>query len=128
MSRVKLGNLTDIRSNDLLLLLLFFLYSLCIGMFITVGFSIGDSLFLSNVPQDKVNSLYAWGHVGIAAAAIAITWGYNSIIERFARIKSLIGMQLFLMISVFGFHQLLIADTLHAKDIGDLMRVYKKSC
>ncbi len=95
----------NIRPDESRLVQAFFLYYTCIGMFITVGFTAGDSLFLTNVSQEEVHALYAWGHVGIAAATVIVTWNYSKVIGFVSRISLLVGMQLILLFSIFVFRQ-----------------------
>ncbi len=83
-------------------------------MFITVGFTVGDSLFLTHVPQEKVHSLYAWGYVGIAVVTVGVTWMYAKVIGSVSRIALLAGMQFILLFSIFVFRQFIPSSGIQA--------------
>ena len=106
----------NIQPDEFKLVQSFFLYYTCLGMFITISFTVGDSLFLTHVRPEKVNSLYAWGHVGIAITTVALTWLYNRVMDLVSRITRLIGTQFILLLSIFVFRQLIPSDSTQASE------------
>jgi len=85
-------------------------------MFIIVGITVGDSLFLTNVAQEKVGSLYAWMHVGIAVVTVVVTWMYDRVMGLLSRIALLIGMQFILLLSILAFRQVIPSDDAQASE------------
>ncbi|MDP6360918.1 MAG: hypothetical protein QF473_37745, partial [Planctomycetota bacterium] len=97
----------NIRREEFMLVQAFFAYYTCIGMLYTFGPTVGDSLFLSNVAQERIDQLLGWVYVGTAVATVLTTWAYDLIADRFKRIVLLIGMQLVLAVTLFIFRMLL---------------------
>jgi AAA family ATP:ADP antiporter len=109
-------SLFNIRPGEFRLVQSFFLYYVCIGMFIIVGITVGDALFLTHVGQEKVNSLYAWMHVGIAVITVVVTWMYGRVIGLLSRIVLLVGMQSILLLSILVFRQLIPSGDAQANE------------
>jgi ATP/ADP translocase len=81
-----------------------------------VGITVGDSLLLTNIAQENVNSLYAWMHVGIAVVSVVVTWMYDRVMGLLSRIGLLAGMQFILLLSLLGFRQLIPSDDAQASE------------
>lgn len=98
-----------IKPKEFWLVQSFFFYYLCIGMFLTVSVTVGDSLLLANAAPGKVNTLYAQLYVGVAIVSILVTWLYNKLTGLISRIVLIVGMMAIFLVSIIVFSVLLSA-------------------
>jgi CRP-like cAMP-binding protein/ATP/ADP translocase/HEAT repeat protein len=101
----------DVRPEERRLVLLFFAFFAGVGMFYTVGATVGDTLFLSNLPAPEVPRLLPWVYVGIAVANVASTLAFDAIQSRASRTNSIVGVQIALAVSVLLARQLVEAES-----------------
>ena len=107
-------HLFKIRPGEFLLVQSFFLYYVCIGMFIVLSISVGDSLLLTKTSPPNAAPLYAEMHVAIAALSILLTYFYDSAMGLLSRKALIIGTQLLLLLSIQAFQSLLVSNVLPA--------------
>ncbi len=88
----------------------FFLFFVGIGMFYTVGVTVGDTLFLSNLPPDRIPTTLPWVYVGIAVSGFAAVMLYDAVQIRLPRHLTIAGTQLVLALSLLGFRWLVDLD------------------
>lgn len=97
----------QIRPDEFWRVQIFFAFFASIGMFYTIGTTVGDTLFLSRFGASAAERLLPWLFIGITIATIAVSWIYNAVEPRFPRIKLLLGTQLGLAVSLLIFRQAL---------------------
>ncbi|MDD5309739.1 MAG: cyclic nucleotide-binding domain-containing protein [Deltaproteobacteria bacterium] len=93
----------DIRGGELRLVEWFFLFFTGIGMFYTVGATVGDTLFLSSLPKDQVPVMLPWVYAGIAVTSFLAAMAYDALQHRVSRRGAIVGTQVFLALSVLAF-------------------------
>jgi len=96
-----------IKPGQFALVQAFFLFFTGIGMFYTVGVTVGDSLFLSSMPHDKVPGVLPWVYVGIAVMSFIVTLIYDRVQNAFSRLAVITGTQIVLALSVIAFRLLI---------------------
>lgn len=89
---------------------LFFLYFTSIGMFYTVGATVGDTLFLSSLSPERVPSVLPWVYVSVGVANVLSALLLDAAQARISRLRVVAGTQLVLAFSVVGFRQLIDLD------------------
>ena len=85
---------------------LFFVYFTSIGMFYTVGATVGDTLFLSHLPPERVPSLLPWVYVSVGVTNVLAALLLDAVQARLSRLWVVAGTPLVLALSVLGFWQL----------------------
>jgi ATP:ADP antiporter, AAA family len=93
----------DIRAGELRLVAWFFLYFAGIGMFYTVGATVGDTLFLSSLPKGQVPAMLPWVYAGVAVTSFLAAMAYDALHQRISRQGVIVGTQVFLALSVLAF-------------------------
>src|SRR5688572_2612542 len=99
----------QIRPEERRIVLLFFAFFVGVGMFYTVGSTVGDTLFLSNLPAPDVPRRLPWVYFGIAVANVLSMFALDAIQSRASRTNSIIGTQVALAVSVLLARQLVDA-------------------
>lgn len=102
----------DVQTHERRLVLAFFSFFVGIGMFYTVASTVGDTLFLSNLPRGEVSTRLPWVYVGVAIANIVCTLAFDAVQARVSRTVSIVGTQIALGASVLVARQLIEADDL----------------
>jgi len=88
----------------------FFLFFASIGMFYTIGTTVGDTLFLSRFGPSAAEHLLPWLFIGITIATVAVSWIYGVVEPRFPRIRLIIATQFLLALSLVIARQVIRAD------------------
>src|SRR5712691_9173510 len=78
----------------------FFAFFALIGMFYTIGTTVGDTLFLSRFGASSAERLLPWLFIGITIATVAVAWIYSVVEPRFPRIGLIVGTQFLLALSL----------------------------
>lgn len=91
----------DIRPDERRLVWLFFVFFVGVGMFYTVGSTVGDTLFLSNLTSEQVPRRLPWVYIGIAVANVVSTIVFDAVQARVSRTNCIVGTQIVLAASVF---------------------------
>jgi len=99
-----------IRTKEFALVEAFFLFFIGIGMFYTVGATVGDTLFLSNLTHDRVPRMLPWVYAGIAAVSLLATLLFDLIQNHVSRLAAIVGTQVVLAASVLVFRLLVVID------------------
>jgi CRP-like cAMP-binding protein/HEAT repeat protein len=99
-----------IRPEERSLVLSFFLFFVGVGMFYTVGSTVGDTLFLSSLPPQRVPRMLPWVYVGIAVTNVLSALTFGAVQERVSRRASIAGTQVLLAASVLGARELVESD------------------
>ena len=97
----------SIRPEERSLVLSFFVFFVGIGMFYTVGSTVGDTLFLSSLPPAQVPRLLPWVYAGVAVANVLSTLAFDAMQARVSRTASIVGTQVLLAATVLGARQLI---------------------
>jgi len=90
----------DIKPGEHALVGRFFLLFVGVGMFYTVGATVGDTLLLASLPAERVPRILPWVYVGIAAGNIASTLAFDFVQARASRRAAIIGTQVAIALSV----------------------------
>ncbi|MDH5670512.1 MAG: cyclic nucleotide-binding domain-containing protein [Myxococcales bacterium] len=90
----------QIRRDERSLAFAFFAFFVGIGMFYTVGSTVGDTLFLSSLPSSRVPRMLPWVYVGIAFTNVASTFAFDALQARISRTAAIIGTQLVMSATV----------------------------
>jgi len=89
---------------------IFFLFFASIGMFYTIGTTVGDTLFLSRFGPSAAEYLLPWLFIGITVATVAVSWIYGVVESRFSRIRLIVATQVLLALSLVIARQAIRAD------------------
>ena len=89
---------------------LFFVYFTGVGMFYTVGATVGDTLFLSNLPAEQVPSVLPWVYISVGVANVLSALLLDAVQARLSRLWSVAGTPLVLALAVLGFRLLIDLD------------------
>jgi AAA family ATP:ADP antiporter len=89
---------------------IFFLFFASIGMFYTIGTTVGDTLFLSRFGPSAAEHLLPWLFIGITIATVAVSWIYSVVEPRIPRIRLIVATQLLLALSLVIARQAIRAD------------------
>lgn len=81
----------------------FFFFLTASSMFGTMGATVGDTLFLARFGSERAEHLLPWVCIGIGVLTVVLTFLYEHFEERFPREKMLIGVYLFLAVSLVLF-------------------------
>jgi CRP-like cAMP-binding protein/ATP/ADP translocase len=92
-----------IRREEVALVQAFFLFFVGIGMFYTVGVTVGDTLFLSHLPADQVAKTLPFVYVGIAVAGFFLILVYDAVQQHVSRLWAIVGTQLILAVTMLVF-------------------------
>ncbi len=92
-----------IKPKEFALVQSFFLFFVGIGMFYTVGATVGDTLFLSSLPPDQVPTTLPFVYIGIAVTGFLSILVYDFASHRVSRFAAIVGTQLVMALSVAGF-------------------------
>ena len=92
-----------IRAGEFALVQAFFLFFVGIGMYYTVGATVGDTLFLSSLPQEEIPKVLPWIYIGIAVVGLLVTLLYDYIQRRYSRLTVIVGTQVVMAVSVLLF-------------------------
>src|SRR5438552_424479 len=95
-----LERLFHVRPEERRIVLLFFAFFVGVGMFYTVGATVGDTLFLSHLPPAEVPRMLPLVYLGIAAANVLSTLAFDAVQARVSRTNSIVGLQIVLGASV----------------------------
>jgi CRP-like cAMP-binding protein/HEAT repeat protein len=90
----------QIRPEERRIVLLFFAFFAGVGMFYTVGATVGDTLFLSNLPVGEVPRKLPLVYIGVAVANVLSTLAFGAVQSRVSRTASIIGTQVVLALSL----------------------------
>ncbi len=93
----------SIKTRELPLVKAFFMFFCGIGMFYTVGATVGDTLFLASLSPEQVPTMLPWVYVGIAVGSFLVTMLYDAVQHRISRPAAIIGTQVFLAVTVLCF-------------------------
>ncbi|HEX2676310.1 MAG TPA: HEAT repeat domain-containing protein, partial [Polyangiales bacterium] len=102
-----LDRASGVRPQEADLVVTFFCFFTGVGMFYTVGCTVGDTLFLSNLPAGRVPVLLPWVYLGVGVANIAAALAFDALSARLPRRVLIIGVQVILAIFVVVFRQLI---------------------
>ena len=97
----------SIRPKEFIQVQLFFCYYTIIGIFYTLSVTVGGSLFIANIPDQKIDAVLAWVYVGIVLASVIVVWLYGILSTRVPRITLFSGTHFFMMLTLFLFRLLL---------------------
>jgi ATP/ADP translocase/HEAT repeat protein len=100
----------QIRPDEFWRVQIFFAFFALIGMFYTIGTTVGDTLFLSRFGASAAEHLLPWLFIGITIATVAVSWIFNLVEPRVPRITLIVGTQLGLAASLLIFREVLRAD------------------
>ncbi len=90
----------QIRPDEFWRVQTFFLFFASIGMFYTIGTTVGDTLFLSRFGAPAAEHLLPWLFIGITLATLAVSSIYGVVEPRFPRIALIVGTQFLLALSL----------------------------
>jgi AAA family ATP:ADP antiporter len=102
--------LFQIRPDEFWRVQIFFLFFASIGMFYTIGTTVGDTLFLSRFGAAAAEHLLPWLFIGITIASVAVSWLYSVAEPRFPRVRLIVVTQLVMALSLVIARQVLRAD------------------
>ena len=100
----------QIRDDEFWRVQIFFVFFASIGMFYTIGTTVGDTLFLSRLGASSAERLLPWLFIGITIATVAVSWAYHAVERRVPRITLIVSTQLVLAVSLLIARQALRAD------------------
>ena len=109
------------RSLSILLFSLFFV----VGIFYTIAVSIGDSLFLSNIPQHQLPQMLPLVYLGIAVLNTVLALSFMVVLKRFSRRVVIPASQVLLMLTLVGGRFLV---DLHLDWVYFLLAVWLEVC
>ena len=92
-----------IRSDELRLVQTFFALFGAVGVFVTVGVTCADTLFLSRYPAAEAEKLLPFIYVGIGFVGVSVASAFERIREKLPRPALLVGAFLALAASLVGF-------------------------
>src|SRR4051794_5970269 len=90
----------QIEPGERRIVLAFFAFFVGVGMFYTLGATVGDTLFLSNLPAGNVPRMLPWVYAGVAVANVASTLLFGAVQARVSRMASIVGTQVALALSL----------------------------
>ncbi len=96
-----------VRPQEFALVLAFFAFFAGIGMFYTVGCTVADTLFLSNLTAARVPAVLPWVYAGVAIANLLAAVAIDRLATRLPRGVLLVGIEVLLAISVVIFRELI---------------------
>jgi CRP-like cAMP-binding protein/HEAT repeat protein len=115
----------QVRPEERRIVLLFFAFFVGVGMFYTVGATVGDTLFLSNLTPPEVPRMLPLLYLGIAVANVLSALAFDAAQARLSRTNSIIGTQLVLAAGVLLARQLIEA---HARPVYFALVIWLEVC
>lgn len=94
--------LFDIRASEASKALWFFLLMLLISTFYTLASTVGDTLFITAVGEERLDDLLPWYYVGVALATISVTWIVDWFLDRSQKVRLFLILETLFALSVLG--------------------------